>query len=245
MTWWFLLCAAVAAAAGTYALYRLRLAKLLDLEKLRTRIASDLHDDIGSGLTRIAVLSDVALQQAKSLGRTAHAGSSAGETDQVKLSIEKVGTIARELVDAMSDVVWSIDPRHDSAESLMKRVKVYALELCEAKGINLAVETPGERDASGFSPEIMREILLVAKESVTNIVRHSGCSAVRITLVMNRKEASLEVEDNGRGFRTTDVPSGNGLANMSARAAKAGGTFSVTSAPGGGTRLSFSLPIRD
>jgi ligand-binding sensor domain-containing protein len=242
MTWWFLLAVVAVIATGTYLFYRLRLTKLLALEKLRTRIASDLHDDIGSGLTRIAVLSDVALHQAEDIQRTAGAPATPAGPDEVSLSIRKVGNIARELVDAMSDVVWSIDPRHDSAGSLMQRVKVYALELCEAKNIALTFETAGERDMVGLSPETMRELLLVAKEAVTNIVRHSGCSRAQIRLVMGRREISLDVEDDGKGFISSTPASGNGLLNMRARAEKAGGSFTVDSAPGRGTRLSLSLP---
>ncbi len=239
MTWWFLLAIAALIGVGTYLSYRLRLTKLLAIEKLRTRIASDLHDDIGSGLTRIAVLSDVALHQAEDLQRTG--GGSTGPGD-VTGSITKVGNIARELVDAMSDVVWSIDPRHDTAGSLMQRVKVYAFELCEAKNIALSFETPGERNTASISPEIMRELLLVAKEAVTNIVRHSECSAAQIRLVAGRREITLEVSDNGKGFLPSEAPAGNGLMNMRSRAVKAGGSFAVESTPGGGTRLFILLP---
>jgi len=241
-TWWFLLAVVAVIALGTYLTYRFRLTKLLALEKLRTRIASDLHDDIGSGLTRIAVFSDVALHQAEDLQKTAGIGVHPGEPNEVTRSIKRVGDIARELVDAMSDVVWSIDPRHDSAGSLMQRVKVYALELCEAKNIALSFETQAERDMAGLSPEIMRELLLVAKEAVTNIVTHSGCSAAHIRLVMGKREISIEIEDNGKGFVPSAPVSGNGLMNMSSRATKAGGTFAVDSAPGKGTRLHISLP---
>ncbi|HTY60243.1 MAG TPA: two-component regulator propeller domain-containing protein, partial [Bacteroidota bacterium] len=240
LTWWFLLAAAASVASGTYALYRMRLVKLLDLERLRTRIASDLHDDIGSGLTRIAVLSDVAARQAESL-REASA-TAGGDPDQVTHAIGKVGTIARELIDAMSDVVWSIDPRHDSVESLMHRVKVYALELCEARNIALTFETLGEKDPPALSPEVMRELLLVAKEAVTNIVKHSGCAGARIRLVAGKREISLDVEDDGKGFAAASPRAGNGLESMRARAAKAGGTFTVDSAPGRGTRIHLSLP---
>ncbi len=240
-TWWFLLAVASCIAGGTYFSYRVRLVKLLDLEKLRTRIASDLHDDIGSGLTRIAVLSDVALQQAETLQKAGGAGPPAGPSG-VTHSIRKVGNIARELVDAMSDVVWSIDPRHDTAGSLMQRVKVYAFEMCEAKNIALSFETPSEGDSAGLSPEVMRELLLVAKEAVTNIVKHSGCSRARIRLVTGRKEISLEVEDDGRGFAPFAADGGNGLINMKGRAERAGGTFTVESAPGRGTRIHLTLP---
>ena len=241
LTWWFLSAAVAVTGIGTYLSHRLRLTKLLALERLRTRIASDLHDDIGSGLTRIAVLSDVALRQAGDLRNPGDTGPD-GAGSQVSRSITKVGTIARELVDAMSDVVWSIDPRHDSAASLMQRVRVYALELCEAKSIALSFEMTGERNMQGLSPEIMRELLLVAKEAVTNIVRHSGCSTARIRFVVGRKDITLDVEDDGRGFDASSPGAGNGLTNMSARAAGAGGTFSVHSAPGKGTRLHLSLP---
>jgi len=239
LTWWFLLAVAAVVAFGTYMSYRLRLTKLLAIEKLRTRIASDLHDDIGSGLTRIAVLSDVARRQAEDFQKPGAAPAGAGE---VARSITKVGNIARELVDAMSDVVWSIDPRHDTAGSLMQRVKVYAFELCEAKSIALSFETLGERDTAAISPETMRELLLVAKEAVTNIVRHSECSAAHIRLVTGRKEITLEVSDNGKGFLPSTEPAGNGLINMRSRAGKAGGSIAVDSTPGSGTRLFISLP---
>ena len=124
----------------------------------------------------------------------------------------------------------------------MQRVKVYALELCEAKNIRLEFETSGERDVAGISPEITRELLLVAKEAVTNIVRHSGCSEASLRLITGKRQISLEVKDNGRGFVPRETAAGNGLANMRARAEKRGGVFAVESVPGEGTCLHITLP---
>jgi signal transduction histidine kinase len=223
--------------------YRFQVNKLLEMERLRTRIASDLHDDIGSGLTRIAVLSDVASVQILSLVG-AQPGDAGGTEDEhgVTMAVQKVGNIARELVDAMSDVVWSIDPRHESAETLVQRIRAYAYELCEAKGMSLAFEAAGAAEATKLSPETLRGILLFTKEAVTNIVRHSRGTSAAIRVKFGRKQIHIEVSDDGRGFDPASVRAGNGLANMRSRAEKAGGSFAVTTG-GSGTTLSIVLPI--
>ncbi len=243
---WFVASILTLLAAVGYGLYRLQVNRLLEVERLRTRIASDLHDDIGSGLTRIAVLSDIATHQVETLLRSVPGLPAAeGEGNSgVRTSIRKVGRIARELVDAMSDVVWSIDPRHESAASLIQRIRTHATELCEGRNIALKFESYEVPDVDRLSPETLRGLLLLTKEAVTNVARHSRCTEARIRIGLGKKEISVDVTDNGIGFIAAGGKAGNGLRNMRERAEKAGGTFSLISSPGEGTSLSIHIPNR-
>jgi signal transduction histidine kinase len=248
MQWWFLIaCTILLGAFGALAL-RIRERRLVEIERIRARIAADLHDDIGSGLVRIALLSDVIRRQAAAaeragLGPPSSAPSAGGYS--IASSTDRVGTIARELVDAMSDVVWSIDPRHDAFDLLAHRIETLATELCEAKGIRLAFAAQEGGHALKPGSTSIRTVLLILKESLTNIVRHAQCSSVEITLgyLHSPDRLRIAIHDDGVGFDPGRLPRVNGLENMKLRSAKAGGTFHVISASGTGTMIEAEIPV--
>lgn len=243
--WWFRISLAMLAIAATGGIIRSRVQRLLEIERIRSRIATDLHDDIGSGLTRIAVLSDIVQRQARQL--TATAAEMDGEPNDERFamhsSIQRVGDTARELVDAMSDVVWSIDPKHDSVQSLVQRLKSFAFEICEAKNIALTFAIDPQIEALKLNPETMRALLLVSKEAVTNIVKHSQCTMAGIDIRRSERHIRLTISDNGSGFDVGAPPSGNGLTSMRVRSGKLGGSFSIESGPGKGSTLHVHIPI--
>jgi signal transduction histidine kinase len=226
--WWFLSSAALLVAGAGYGLHRYRLAHALRLQRLRAEIATDLHDDIGSSLSQIAVLAEVSRQRLPSA------------------AAEPIGTIAevsRELIDKMADIVWAVNPKRDTLADLVSRMRRFAGETLAARNVQLTFLAPESMDGQRLDPRMRRELLLVLKESVTNIARHSGCSEARIALSLHGHHLRMEVQDNGCGFDLHHRPSGNGLSNIEARVRQLQGRLRVDSTPGQGTRLALDIRV--
>lgn len=236
LRWWFIVLVFITIFGIVTMAERVRVRRLLEIEKIRSRIAADLHDDIGSGLTRIALLSDMIHRQAISEKKI---------TDQqfsVPSLTEKVGTISRELVDAMSDVVWSIDPKNSSMEKLLQRVQTFAVEVCEAKEIALIFSIDDVEKIKVGSDSI-RAVLLVAKEALTNVARHSNAKNVGVTIRSAHHQLVIEISDDGKGFTVDELSRMNGLTNMRVRIEKNGGIFTLNSAKGRGTIVMATIPL--
>lgn len=212
---WFLVLVALAVAAATYALYRWRLAHLLAVERVRSRIASDLHDEIGSSLSRISILSELASRRAAA-------------REDVHPQIRVIGTSARELLDAASDIVWSTDPRRDDLGSVIVRLRAFASDVLESRGIAWTLDAPPDPDRIKLDPERRRHVYLVLKEAIHNAARHSSARRVDISIRATGTGLVASVRDDGSGFVENALPgTGNGLANMRARAAQAGGNLEI------------------
>ncbi|MDQ3754852.1 MAG: ATP-binding protein [Acidobacteriota bacterium] len=227
---WFLASAALAVGLLIYAAYRYRIARLLEVAQIRTRIASDLHDDIGAGLSRIAVLSEVARHEA--------GGSPVTE----RLSI--IARASRELVDSMSDIVWVINPERDELRDLTQRMRRFASDVLTARDIQFTFRAPDLERHLKVGADVRRQIFLIFKECVNNIVRHSGCARVDIELRIEGGWSTLTVKDDGRGFDPAGAGDGNGLVNMRERARSMGGQLQVDSSDGRGTTVILRVPLR-
>lgn len=240
LRWWSLTAAGALAAAVIYAGYRYRVNRLLELERVRTHIATDLHDDIGASLSRMAVLSEVVKRQ-----------TLVDHQESADLLTE-IADSARGLVDSMSDIVWSIDPRKDDLHQVVMRIRQFASDVLEARNIDWEFRAPEELGHIKLAPEQRRHLYLIFKEAINNVARHSRCESAWLDLSVGGGRLTAEIRDDGQGFtaRPGDGPTangrgGNGLKNMQARAAELGGHLDVVSSPGGGTRLSLALPLRD
>lgn len=234
--WWFLALAAAAVAAVAWTAFRYRLRHLLELVRVRTRIAADLHDDIGSSLTRIAILSEVARRK---VGE-GEAGTVLGE----------IAETTRALVGSMSDAVWSIDSKQDDLRNVVVRMRTFATDVLDGKGIAWTFDAPAEPGAR-LAPEIRRELFLVFKEAVTNVARHSGARTATLKLDLDVHRVVLEIADDGKGLEVepahdldSSLQRGRGLLSMQVRAKRMGGDLTVTSASEKGTRLVLVLPLR-
>ena len=260
--WWFVLLCAVVVAGLIILLYRDRIAslsainaalseaklaeenlrkskeeRLAELEKVRSRIATDLHDDIGASLTQIAVLSEVAQAQSKGNGATE--------------SLSRISNVSNELVEAMSDIVWSINPQKDHLSDLMQRMRRFAADVFSARGIAFQFNAPAAGDEIVVNTNLRREVFLLFKESVNNIVKHSGAKHVRIDLKIDGASLTLTIADDGKGFTIpangsaafTDDYGGNGILSMKKRTAEMGGKVEISSETGKGTTVCLSLPI--
>ncbi|HSR99525.1 MAG TPA: two-component regulator propeller domain-containing protein [Kofleriaceae bacterium] len=226
---WFLALAAIALGGVAYRLYRVRVAHLLAIERVRTRIATDLHDDLGSSLSRIAILSEVATRRAAA-------------SEGVAAQIGDIGRSARELVDVASDIVWSTDPRRDDLKSLLVRLRGFASDVLEGRGIAWSMEAPADPERIKLGPERRRQLFLILKEAIHNAARHAGARRVDIAIARADGALAATVCDDGCGFDAGTPGEGNGLASMRARAEKAGGALRVESGATG-TRVIVRLPL--
>jgi signal transduction histidine kinase/ligand-binding sensor domain-containing protein len=230
MQWWFWIAIVLAAGAAVVALYRYRVAQVLQMATMRTRIATDLHDDIGANLTRISILSDVARDQQ---------GDRDPDSDQPLSSISR---IARESVSSMSDIVWAIDPRRDSLLDLVRRMRRHAEEVF-ARDTVLTIEAPdADRDLK-LGAAVRRDVLLVFKEAVNNAARHAHCSRVAIVFRVEGPRLFLSIADDGAGFDASTPGEGQGLTSMRRRAEALGGVLTVTSGPDRGTAVALTVPV--
>jgi signal transduction histidine kinase/ligand-binding sensor domain-containing protein len=238
--WWFLSLAVLLVCGLVYATYRYRLAQLLKVERVRTRIATDLHDDIGASLSRMAILSEVVKQK------------TAGNGNQASGLLTEIADSARGLVDSMSDIVWSIDPRRDDLQSVVRRIRQFASDVLEAKGIDWELRVPPEVESLKLDPEERQHLFLIFKEGINNVARHGeGTKSVSLSIKVEGRQLIGEIKDNGCGF-TPKQPDearskgrgGNGLPNMRGRAEQLGGRLEIASSPGAGTRLTLKMPIK-
>lgn len=229
-TWWFYLLTACFVAVIIYGIYRYQLHKKLEVERLRLRISRDLHDDIGSALTTINVLSKVALNKG-------------GDNSELSGYLSKIKDSTTNTMESMSDIVWAINPKNDKLESLVSRMKEFAADLCEAKEIALDFSVPAELEQLSFDLTKRKNIFLVFKEAVNNAVKYSNCKKLDIRFTKENNQLSLLVKDDGTGFSPDTVHHGNGLRNMKERTMECGGECRIESIPGGGTRVIMELPI--
>jgi PAS domain S-box-containing protein len=215
------------------ALRKSREERLAELERVRKRIATDLHDDVGSSLTRISLLSEVIRR------RVDGADASVGEP------LSSIAGLSRELVDSMSDIVWAINPSKDHLSDLSQRMRHFVSDVCTARQIEFRFRTPSpERDII-VGANVRREVYLLFKEAVNNMVRHSGCSEAELEFFVEEQGLVLRVSDNGRGFEAAAGGDGHGLRSMRERTEALGGNLEVVSQAGRGTLLTFTIPLRD
>lgn len=229
--WWFIGLVALACASGVFMAYRYRVTRLLQMVNMRTRIASDLHDDIGANLTRISLLSEVAKQ---------NLGAANGSDDSPLMSISR---IARESVGSMSDIVWAIDPDRDSLLDLTRRMRRHADEVFTLRDIELNFRAPDAKESLRLGVDVRRNLLLIFKEAVNNAARHSQCTRVNIDLLLQPSKLLLEIIDNGAGFDQSIEGEGHGLRSMKRRAAALGGTLVIDSRSGIQTIIRVSVPL--
>jgi signal transduction histidine kinase len=215
---------ALVLTALIYAAYRFRLARLLEVADMRTRIATDLHDDIGTNLTKIAILSEVARRQF----------GNGGGGDGL---LSSIAGAARESVASMGDIVWAINPQRDSLLDLVRRMRRHAQDLFASGDISLDFDAPGVGEQLKLSAEVRRDVFLIFKEATGNAVRHSRCSEVSISLRPDGSWLVLEIVDNGIGFDPTVASEGQGLMSMRRRANGLDGTFEIESGASRGTTL--------
>jgi len=219
---------ALLVTAGLYALYRMRVAHLLAVERLRVDIASDLHDNLSSELSGIALAAE-SIERADEFdaGQRAQAGV--------------IRRHARGAVEAVRDTVWSVNPEHDSTTALVRRLRSAARLLAGERLTRFEVRGAEDRP---LAMEFRRQLYLFAKEALHNAVRHSGAAAIEVELAFADQALRLRVRDDGNGFSPASARGrGQGLATLERRAAALGGKFAIRSSPGKGTSIELDLPL--
>ena len=233
---WFLSLAAILVTAGAYSLYRARVAQLLAVERVRMRIAADLHDDIGGSLSRIAIQSEVAGREAAALG------------EQPARRFLEIADGARGLVDSLSDVVWSVDPRRDDLASVCRRIREYADDLLVGSGMRWTCASSPNLESVKLDPRARRNLFLLLKEAVTNVARHASARSASMEFTLTNREFRAELRDDGRGFDQTQPEresqsDRHGIASMRGRAERLGGRLTIQSSPGIGTTVTVQMPL--
>jgi signal transduction histidine kinase/ligand-binding sensor domain-containing protein len=227
--------------AALEALNRSRKERLVELERVRARIATDLHDDIGSSLSQIAVLSEVAQRSG---------GAPPAGTEPPNEHLRQISNVSNELVEAMSDIVWAINPRRDNLRDLIQRMRRFASDVFTSKNIQFRFRAPEVKDVR-IGANIRREVFVIFKEAVSNIIKHAAASEVKIELGVGGETLRLEISDNGCGFEPAAIfdgdfaPSkgGNGVLNIDSRARELNAVCEFVSAPGSGTTLRLEFPL--
>ena len=210
------------------ALQRSREDRFRELERVRRRIATDLHDDIGSSLTQISIMSEVAQNR--------------GDGDNTQ-ELAMIANSSRELVDAMSDIVWAINPQKDHLSDLKQRMRRFAADVLTARNIELDFRAPLDETDIALGANIRREVFLIFKETVNNVVKHSCATRAEIDFRIADGQLRLRVSDNGRGFDTNSESEGHGLMSIRERTTALGGKIQVESEPGQGTTTNLRVPL--
>ncbi len=201
------------------------------LEKERSRIARDIHDDLGASLTQITLLSD----QFENEGDR-----------RLQINTRKISTTAREMARSLDEIVWAINPEHDTLEGLVEYFTQSADEFLEDTAIRSRVKAPTVLPNFAISADVRHDLFLAFKEALNNSVRHARASEIQIEFQAEPGRFHVIIADNGAGFDPASVRSGgNGLINMRKRLEAVGGQFEVTSAPGQGTRIKMTIRLRE
>ena len=199
------------------------------MQQVRNRISSDLHDDIGARLTNIQILSALSEQQ---LAKPELAG----------VYLHRIVNEVQTSGEALDDIVWSINSKNDSGEDLAARMRRYAAEIFEGVHLQCTMNMNDNTSDIKLSMEKRRDLYLVFKEALNNILKHSQASAVTIELQANDNTLLMDITDNGKGFDVNQPDNGNGLKNIKRRIEKWKGKAIIESMVGEGTALHVVLP---
>jgi signal transduction histidine kinase/ligand-binding sensor domain-containing protein len=201
------------------------------LQRERARISKDMHDDVGASLTRISLLTEVAKREASSPGG-------------IQSSIQQISDLAREVVTNLDEIVWAVNPKNDTLDSLATYITEYASTFFESAPIQCRFDVPDKIPSHHLTAEMRYNVFNAAKEALTNILKHSRATEVRMAFRLQGSSFELLIEDNGAGFIPEKISRfSNGLTNMRQRMADIKGTLSLSSKPGEGTTVKFQLPL--
>jgi ligand-binding sensor domain-containing protein len=230
-TGWFYFLSLIFVASALYLVYYIRLRQLAQLQNIRSNIARDLHDDVGSTLSSISMMSRMAAVSKPGL-----------MNGQGKL-LDTIAKASQQAMDLISDIVWSVNPANDKMENMLIRMREYAAEILDASNIRFTLVTEELNRQLILPIEKRKDFLLIFKEAVNNLAKYSGATEAWIRMIVDRNEFKLTIEDNGTGFDVNKAVTGNGLKNMSERAKSLQARFSVLSRPNMGTLVSLSVPF--
>ncbi len=248
-TWWFKILSAATVIGGisfgvrraATRKYRLQLARLQQqhaIERDRARIAKDIHDDVGAGLTQITLLTELARR----------------EPEQTGANLNRISDSARKLTKAMDEIVWAVDPQHDTLAGLMDYISAYAEDFLRVAGIRCRMDLPVQLPVARVDAEVRYNLFLALKETLNNIVKHAKATEVWLRLRIEPQLFTLAIEDDGQGLPEAGgqgevilgkerITSGSGLVNLEKRLAAVGGRCKINSVAGQGTRVEMAVAL--
>jgi signal transduction histidine kinase len=249
-TWWFITAAVVGAATAVFAIVHLGEKRRLDrhlkrveqeraLEYERTRIAKDLHDEMGAKLCRISFLSE-------------HASRNQIPASELREQITSISDASRELLHSLDEIVWAVNPQNDTLEHVASYIGQYAQEYFQMTGIECELDIPTQVPPHPLSSQMRHHLFLAVHEAFTNILKHSNASRADVSMILTNAAFEIKISDNGKGLGPGRINSngdssgtvpGDGLSNMRKRLADIGGYCAIDSAPGHGTNVRFVIPL--
>ncbi len=198
---------------------------------MRNNIAKDLHDEIGSTLTSIKILSEVS---GKSIDR---------DSGKARAFLEKISEQSAAAQQGISDIVWAVKPENDKLENMVIRMREYAAQTLESKNVRTDIHIDAQLLGTGLSMQQRRDFFLIYKEAVNNIAKYAGATLVTVDIRAEGHSLHLRIRDNGAGFDTARSRSTSGLRNMRSRAEALGGTLEINSSAGEGTAIHLRIPL--
>ncbi len=199
------------------------------LQQERARIAKDMHDDIGARLTQIGILTEVFAR---------------GKSPQVAELPSRINSLTRDVVQALDEIVWAVNPRNDSLEPLVRYLLNYAEEYLAGCAISCRTDAPGRFPERPVPSDTRHNFYLAVKEALNNIVKHASATEVRIEVKFSDRNLEFSLHDNGRGLpEPSRLRPGEGLENLQRRLESVGGHTEISNAPEGGCRVRFVLPL--
>jgi len=229
LTWWFRVILVSFIIGLIYFIFSIRVKRLLEIEKLRTRIASDLHDEVGSSLTKINLSISIIKMESN--------------IEKIKQKLIPIDNLCREVISSMSDTVWSIDSRNDTFQGLIDRMKNLSFNMLQENGIDVEYQINIPTIQKKLSINFKQNVYLIFKEAVNNIAKHSKASKVGIVISGKENDFYMQISDNGIGLPEDVKKTGFGLRNMKMRAARIKGKIEFVSE--NGLRISLSVKKND
>lgn len=221
----------IAAAIIGYIVWnRYKLKQKLKEVEIRNKIASDLHDDVGSTLSSIRMYSDIVKNQPN-------------QTSAAAELLDKISTNSKEMIENMGDIVWMIKPGNDDFKNIEDRMLNFANELCVPAGINFEFNKDNSAEDIKLPMEQRRDLYLIFKEAVNNAVKYASCRLIDIDIFQKNNQLKMRISDDGKGFNPTIISKGNGLYNMKKKAEANGGTFQIKSSADEGTEIIVTFPV--
>jgi ligand-binding sensor domain-containing protein len=229
-TMWFRIIVLMAILGLIYAFYRYRINELLKMQAVRNRISSDLHDEIGATLSGIGILSTVAKQQLD-------------ENHPSQALLSRITEDALTVGNSIDDIVWSINPKNDELTSIIARMNRHAAELFDAKNIDYQILIPDTIENIKLSMEQRRNVYLIFKEAINNLIKYASCSHVLIEIKFTNRKFTLFIKDDGKGFDIEKPSNRNGLKNIKNRAKNLNGMIKIVSKLGEGTSIFLEFMV--
>jgi ligand-binding sensor domain-containing protein/two-component sensor histidine kinase len=231
-TWWFRILISLLLIGILYALYRVRINRIIAQEKLRNTIARDLHDEVGSTLSSIAIMTEMAAHNLDKVG--------AGTREKLL----GISANARNTLENMDDIIWAINPQNDSFINLEDRLKAFIIPLCESKDIAFELNIDSALDDINVDMQKRKNIYLILKEAINNAIKYSNGSKIQFKCFVSDKSIIAYVNDNGKGFDVKAASTRNGIRNMNKRANELHGNLKIESTINLGTSIILDVPIR-